>query len=344
MNAGAVWWGQVGSSLRLLTKVTNDLRDCHSAVLRVPRKFPWRQDFYEAVDIRRSAFSVERRLMRLQWEEGADPGGFVLEELCSEKVRADYWPGQSYADYLGSREDILLNDYYVWVAGVHQKADVVKWAEFISQYEKTAGQMPSRAVYMIEYDGPEVELCDVEQISYTVENCDCRVFSLEAAAALENTDLRNYQAELALTMGRNDPERCYELLLTGTRLLQDPVRTAAEVIGASTGEQVIQSAAWEGSIIFLFPVLERYRMEFIARNRWELARHLPVVNSNGHQVTDPCDLEFGTLNSIVTAADNAFAGGDVEAVKLCRRVRNLLAHNKTVPLEDVRKILTLRKE
>ena len=83
MNAGAIWWGQIGNSLRLLTKVTNSLRDCQSAVLQVPRKLPWRQDFYEAVDVRRAAFSAERRLMRLEWEENADPGEFLLNELCS---------------------------------------------------------------------------------------------------------------------------------------------------------------------------------------------------------------------------------------------------------------------
>ena len=78
MNAGVIWWGQIGNSLRLLTKVTNALRDCHSAVLQVPTGLPWRQSFYEAIDIRRSAFSGERRLVRLRWGENTDPGGLVL--------------------------------------------------------------------------------------------------------------------------------------------------------------------------------------------------------------------------------------------------------------------------
>lgn len=49
MISGSIWWGQIGNSLRLLTKVTNTLRDCQSAVFQVPQNFPWRQDFYEAI-------------------------------------------------------------------------------------------------------------------------------------------------------------------------------------------------------------------------------------------------------------------------------------------------------
>lgn len=352
MNAGTIWWGQIGNSLRLLTKVTNNLRDCHSTVLQVPQNLPWRQDFYQAIDDRRSAFSGERRLMRLQWEVNADPGEFILDELCSKMVKADYWPGQSYAEYLGSRDDILLNDYYVWITDVSSKTDLVKWVEFIVQYERAAKQMENRAVYVVEYCGEPTDVSSVEKIVYTVENYDCRVFSLEAATALENTELRNYQAELALSICRNDPELCYELLLTGSKLLHAPVQTATDVLFdacSSEGilfmpmdETTIQSAAWEATIVLLFPVLERYRTGFITKNKDELARHLPISNSNGDRVTDPRDLEIGALYYIVSSASKSFAPDEIDAIKLCRKVRNLLAHNKVVPADDVQKVVNLK--
>ncbi len=351
MNAGAIWWGQIGNSLRLLTKVTNNLRDCHSAVLQVPQNFPWRQDFYDAVDIRRAAFSGEKRLVRLQWAEDTDPGDFVLDELCSKRVRADYWPGQTCAAYLGSKSELMMNDYYVWVSGIHSKADVAKWAEFVTQYQNAAENLDSSAVFVLEYDGTGTEISGVEKIVYTVENYDCRVFSLEAAASLGNTELRDYQAELALTISENDPELCFALLRTGDKLLHSPVQTTAEVIAsacsseglpfANRNEQQIQSAAWEAAVVLLFPVLERYRMNFICANYSELARHLPISNSNGDRVTDPCDLEIGALYYIVSSASKIFAPGDAEAIQMCRKARNLLAHNKIVPYADVRALLAL---
>lgn len=353
MNPGAIWWGQIGNSLRLLTKVTNNLRDCRSAVLQVPQVLPWRKDFYEAVDIRQASFGAERRIVRLPWEPGREPGAFILDELCSDAVRADYWPGQTYAQYLGSKAELLMNDYYVWVTGIHSKADLAKWGDFVSQYHHIARQLDSFAVFILEYDGANTDVPGVEKIVYTVESYDCRVFSLEAAAALGNTPLRNYQAELARSICDCDPELCFALLTAGTTLLHDPVQTTVDAVSnqysseglpfAALDEQQIQSSAWEAAIVLLFPVLERYRMRFIGKNEGELARHLPIHNSNGDRVTEPCDLEIGALYYIVSSAGKRFAAADVETIRLCRTVRNLLAHNKLPAYEDVAALLAAQE-
>ena len=82
-------------------------------------------------------------------------------------------------------------------------------------------------------------------------------------------------------------------------------------------------------------------MNFISKNESELARHLPISNSNGDRVTEPCDLEIGALYYIVSSASKEFVAADVDTIRLCRRVRNLLAHNRIVPVDDVQKVLLL---
>lgn len=345
MNGGSIWWGQIGNSLRFLAKVTNVLRDCRSAVLQVPGSLPWRQEFYEAVDLRRASFSGERRLMRLEWTAGKVPGEFVLEELCSDRVRAAYWPGRTCAAYLGSLEDILLNDYYVWITGIHSKAELIKWTDFVSQYDKAAEKMEKRGVFLLEYDGPAVDVSGLVKIVYTVEGYDCRVFCLEMAAALQNSDIRGYQAELALTIGRGEPELCAALLRTGTALLEEPVGITREVLRTgltSEGrpfpemtEPEIERGVWKAAMVLLFPILEQFRSDFIAAHETELARHLPISNSNGDRITDPRDLELGALQYIVSNARAGFPAREVETVRLCRKARNLLAHNRTVPYQDI---------
>lgn len=353
MNAGMIWWGQIGNSLRLLDRIANTLRDRRSAVLRVPPRLPWRETFYQAVELRRASFGGERRLRRLPWEEGADPGAYILDKLCSERVRADYWPGQTYGAYLGSRDDIVLCDYYVWITGIQSKRDLFRWLEFVGQYTQAAKQAEQSAVFILECEETIADASGMDVIQYSVENYDCRVFALETANALCAAEARAYQAELALSLAGNDPELCYALLREGGRLLQDPVKTAREVCQtalSSSGapfplpdEQEAASAAWEAAVVLLFPVLERFRMDFIKRFDEELRRHLPISNSNGDVVQDPQDLEIGPLFHIVTSCSKAFSPAMVEAVRLCRHVRNLLAHNKLVPYEDVKKVLELRK-
>ena len=351
MNPGSIWWGQIGNSLRFLTNVTNHLRDCQSAVLRVPCNLPWRRDFYEAIDIRRSAFSGERRLVRLQWEESADPGAFILEELCSSRVRADYWPGLTYAEYLGSKPELMMNDYYIWVTGIHSKADLSRWGEFVNRYHHAAKELETSAVFLLEYDGVNADVSGVEKIVYTVENYDCRVFCLETASALNNTNLRDYQAELAQHIGAGDPELCAALLSAGTDLLQDPVKTAQHIIstkvnsesGAYTQktDQQITSAAWNAAIVLLFPMIEHYRLDFVGRHEAALSRHLPISNSNGDRITDPCDLELGPIHYIIGTAEKEFAADEADNIRLCRKARNLLAHNRPLPYHMVLKIVTL---
>lgn len=351
MNGGMIWWGQIGNSLRFLNNVTNSLRDCQSAVLHLPPKLPWRKLFYEAVDVRRMAFSSQRRLVRLPWEEGTDPGEFVLERLCSNRVRAEYWPGMTYAAYLAAKNDIMLNDYYIWITGVHSKADLSKWSEFIAQYRRCSKIPEQRAVYVVEYDGAAVESFDLPMLSYSVESYDCRVFCLETAAALRNTEFQNYQAELALSIGADDPELCDALLATGKELLVDPLRAAQLVfLDAVDSEGVpfpektepqINSAAWNAAIVLLFPVLEHYRVGFVSKYGEYLSRQLPISNSNGDRITDPFDLEIGAICFVMGKCGRIFQPLEEENIRLCRKVRNLLAHNKPLPYADARKVLSL---
>lgn len=290
-------------------------------------------------------------MMRLPWNEGEDPGEFVLDELCSNPVRADYWPGQTYPEYLGSRDDILLNDYYVWISGIHSKGELSKWIEFVIQYNQASKALENRAVFILEYDGAGIDVTGIESIVYTVENYDCRVFCLETATSVSNTGLREYQAELALCIGGSVPELCNALLDTGDKLLQDPVKTAHSVIMNSCtsegkpfedqSEQQLTSAAWKAAIVLLFPILEQYRLDFVSKYEHALTRHLPISNSNGDQVTDPFDLEIGAIQYITTSSANDFPGFDYEAIRLCRKARNLLAHNKPVSYEDVKRIIAL---
>lgn len=350
MNPGIIWWNQIGNSLRLLTTVTNSLRDCHSAVLQVPQGLPWHQEFYDAVDFRRWEFSAERRLVRMSWEEQSDPGQFLLDELCSAQTKADYWPGMSYGAYLGACDDLMMNDYYVWITGIRSKADILAWDAFLGQYHGVSADS-SRAVFILEYSGEISSLSAAELITYRPERYDCRVFCLETAAALRNTGLQDYQAELALHIGGGDPELCAALLAEGQTLLSDPVKTTQHIIATELDsrlrpfpdktEQQIISAARNAAMVLFFPVLENRRLQFVEENFNTLSRHLPISNSNGDRITDPYDLEIGPIRYIIRSAEKEFDRTDAEAIRLCHRVRNLLAHNKPLPCSDAEKIAAL---
>lgn len=347
MNPAAIWWGQIGNCLRLLTDVTNCFRDSRSAVLELPARLPWPQELRDRGAIRRTALGQNRELQILPWQEHREPGDFVLRELCSWEEQSDYYPGDSWAAYLGSREDLELNEQDIWITGIHRREDLLKWCTFLTEYERVSAQLPERAVFVLEYDGPPVSNPGIEHIVFRVEDYDCRVFCLEAAAALNNTRLRAYQAELALHISGTDPEFCWELLQLGEALLKDPVAATREALARSRdfgqlSEQQTVSAAWRSAVVLFFPVLEQWRMDCIRRNAEELQRQLPITDSNGESITELEDLELGNLYYIRKNRPGCkLSQEDKVKIDLCRHARNLLAHNKMICLEDARRIMEL---
>ena len=348
MNPAQIWWEQVGNSLRLLSDVTNCFRDCRSTVLHLPAKFPWRQYFATAVEKRRIPFSESRQFIMLDWDCNVDPGVQIMDDLCPMEVHAEYYPGMTRAAYLGSRGDILLCDSFVWVTGIHTKAQLCQWTEFVEQYEQAARNISKKAVFILEYDGQEAPPVSANQIRYTLENYDCRVFCLEAAALLNNTKLLAYQAELALSIGGNDPEFCYALLKEGERFMEHPVTVTDEVIAArrasdgrcfdATSEQQIIKAVWKAQLILFFPTLEQQRMTFVHKFRQQIDRHLPINGLHGSRITDPLDLEIGPLAHIISLPNVSIPSADCDIIHLCRTARNTLAHNKVLSWEHVQRI------
>lgn len=351
MRAGDIWWGQIGNCLSLLTDVSACIRDSRSVVLLLPENLPWRQTFRDNAAVRRAALGGNRGLRMRSWREGQDPGEFVLRELCSRSERALYYPGDSCAAYLGQREDLEMNEQDIWITGIHRREDMLKWYAFLVEYERVSQPLVERAVFVLEYDGPAVPNPGVEQILFTVEDYDCRVFCLESGATLKNTDLREYQAELALRISGTDPELSWALLRTGEQLIRDPVRTAMEAIegGRSSegkrfpvqSEQQILSNARRAALVVFFPVLEQWRVDCVQRHEHELLHWLPITNDHGDKITDPYDLEFKDLAIFCKKPGNSFTLDERAKVAFCRETRNKLAHNKVLPPEDARRILKL---
>lgn len=352
MNGGMIWWNQIGNSLDFVSRVAAVLEEQCSAVLRMPEHVPWPQMMYEAVDYSRSTFGCDRPLKRLCWTPGGDPGAFLMEveDLCPDQVRRNYWPGKTRAAYLGAREGIFLHHHFVWVTGIREPADLDRWLEFLDGYEEAARGRSVRAVFLLEYSGPGGHISGIRSLEYRVEHYDCRVFAMEAASALANARPKEYQAELASCMSFGAPELCWALLEAGEELLADPVTTALSVreklwasgrTPAPLDRQKAHSAAWEAAAVLLFPKLEQWRIRFIAEHEYLLSCKLPIRNSNGEKVTDPRDLEIGSLWFIVNSSGARFSAEENEQIRLCRDVRNQLAHNKLLSRKMVQAVLDM---
>ena len=350
MMPAHIWWEQIGGSIRFIDEVVKAMEDEHSLILQVPHGLPWKEQFYSCVDIRASAFASDRQLRRFQWKSHEDPGTFILNNMCPKNIQVNYFPGQSLAAYLGSIEDLVLCDCYVWISDITDWNDIHKWADFICAYNEAASVLQRKAVFIIEECSEINNARKLDTVPFKIEEYNCKVFCLEYASALHNTRVPLYQAELAQALGGRNPELSAQLLNTGEELLEEPMIVVETVLnkardsqGAAfklAGKVALESSICKANMMTLYPILEQVRISCVAQHEDQLRKFLPIKNSNGETITEPFDLELGGLNYIMSYTPNLFNHDEAEQLRVCREVRNVIAHNRPVPFDDVARVLS----
>lgn len=357
MNAGKIWWSQIGSSLTFLDSIAECMHERKSAVLEVPENLPWREEFFEEIAVRRNSFSSDRMMKRLEWNPTEEPGMSVLKTLCQKSVILEYWPTQSPAAFLASRKDLLLHSCEIWITGIRTSDELERWKSFAVEYRNAMKDSSPCASFYLEFpirkgadpSGAPVEREDQpRRLLYTVEKCDCRVFALESLSAMQRWDVsqiapnkNEYRAELALCISDGDPELCQALLEEGTELLLNLADTSRHAMNAvrpalsELSDQEIFSSVWKVQLILLMPKLENFRMQVIREYESQLKTCLPITNSNGDSVTEVCDLEIANLRYLGEHGQIKYSTDVWNKLNICRGVRNLLAHNKIVTYSDV---------
>lgn len=348
MSHAAIWWKQLGSSIRLLDGILNPIRNERSVVLRLPVDLPWEDMFYQQAQEQLSVLH-SNRMVRFLDCSGQEPDQQVLEELCSEEVQTNYWPGQKVADYLAGLEHIPFHQMYIWVRGIASPGMLEKWRSFAAQC-RSADRTGPCALFILEYRSKSRKESAADEVSYTVTGGDCLVFSLEAAAAYKEMPTE-YLAILAQCASGNDPELCGVLLQDPQALFQDPITFTEQVLAqghtstgkgfASVPENLIRNRVWMAQINVLFSRLEAWRLQYIQDHRQKLEAWLPMTAENGAKIENPDDLEFGHLYYLTRQVYTRFDCDEVQNIALCRDIRNRLAHNVVVPCEKVQRLLAL---
>lgn len=338
-----IWWKQVGGSLRLVQAVVEHLQQEESLVLRTPKHIPWESTFEELLHRQLCTLDAGRMVRILDAGEVEEPEKFMLEELCPPDVRNRFWFNTTVAEHLAQSPALSLHQSYLWVRSIPSAAAMQKWKVFVRQYEKCAReqQLPQRAVFLLEAPGTGTDH-DFPTVLCAAQEHDCRIFCMEAAAGSAMPD---YLAELALRMGRQDPEACGLLLAAPDALLGDPIGTAKRLLSGarySSGlpmpapqEAQLHSAVLLAQIMQVFPRLEQFRLQYVQDHAVQLQTYLPIQGSQGDLIYDPQDLELGNLFFLCRQVGTNFSTEDYHRIDTCRTLRNKLAHNDLLTFEEV---------
>lgn len=345
-----IWWEQVGSSLDLMQQISDLFRRRDSFVLHLKDPLPWPGYFEQCLLSKTTAYRNRYQYRVQSALEQADPGQLLMDHYSPEAFRLAHWPDDPIARYLCSNADLELHESIFRIQDIHNREQLARWIRFVREYHRYAAELPLKAMFFLEYDGPDTNLDSIPAVTFQIQPYDCHVFCLEAGSRMNGPDWqKEYAAELALRISGTDPELCAALLKDGDSLIAAPVTYSIQVfqrfvhsnkqaLSDAISKSALESAVWQAQITLCFPALERRRMELIRNHMEELKRRLPLTNNYGETITSPLDLEVSDLSYIASRTNTIFQAQENQQITFLRTARNELAHLSSLPVESLEKL------
>ena len=166
--------------------------------------------------------------------------------------------------------------------------------------------------------------------------------------------LRPYLTEVVSTLCRKDIELCAACLTDWKDFFQDPIgrycvlrnsglRSNGKPFEGEADEVHLAHSLWEAQLKQLFPIIERYRSDFIRLHFHEIEALLPVSNRLGEDLSMPQDVELGILYYWALHDQLKTSNDEYHTLDFFRKMRNYLAHLNPLKSEDVYQILSYIK-
>jgi len=333
-RASDIWWERLGASLKLKSEIRDAMRAGESLTVHLPAGLPWSECLYDFIKDNAASLDANRGIKLIEDDTASEAGDTMLLKLCGQDVAVSYWPGSDYGEFLCANPGYAVHTYMVWVKNIETPERLRDWQKLVSSYEAAAENkdLENRAQFLLEYRAPSLPK-GVKSIVYSITQADMKVFCYSMTQS-KNQAVAVYAAELASRACGGDPLVCERLLSNEAELTEFPM----DFIGRDD-EKRVHSAVWEAQITLCFPRLERARLELVEKYGAELRKLLPVKNGFGDIVRSIEELEFADIVHLIS--ENNFRLPKTEYDNLCeyRRMRNELAHNKLLSLQDVMRLL-----
>lgn len=352
----------MSNAVRVMNDISNHLTAEKSTALFFPKHVPWYDFLFNNIreKLHRKNSSNKLDIIDVSGENiktSDDAGKFISQKYCTESER---WPGESYAEFLSSRDDISLNNTYVWIKGITKK-NYQPWCSFAEEYEAKCSSKKNRATFILEYfeDGEKiVPVCRNLHIicwENEIKSYDYYMFCALLMSDLKcNDEVKHYIAELAFLLGECHAEFCALLTEYKEKFAENPkeiLEKCAEQFRYSDGEEISISSLYlteqivlEAQLKNIFPVIERYRRRFITENYDQIKINLPIENNVNEKIREPYDLDIGGLKHMVQYKGLGIDASKEKELDFFHKSRNKIAHNKIISYQDAKKILNCFSE
>ncbi len=348
-----VWWKQITKASTFCQKVIDALSSEDSIILNLPVHVPWYSTLTDIINDALRDNGIPKIIHYV--ENDVKPGEYLLESFCKKEIRMTYRIGKTHAAFLAEQESSTLNSSIVWVRLITPDS-LAAWLDFIREYYRVLPASRQRGLFILENRGDIIAGGGkhIQSISFSSEISayDKYTFcTLISSTAQVNSSIRPYLAELVSTVCSDDIELCAKCVGDGLNFAKDPegyletvskteFRSDGSLFDAELSQEELRYRVWESQIRMIFPLIERFRMQFIKNHRNEIQRQLPIENNYGDRIEKPEDAEIGLIYYLASVGGITMKDPTEAAkLKMLKDARNELAHLNMLPLEIVTEIL-----
>lgn len=350
-----IWWNKVTNASRFLDLIVESIQMGQSVILQLPENVPWYAAMQEIVstNIRRQNSTRTCKCIK---DTGMDPGEYLFYEYCEKEKRAHYRPGIGYSEFLAKSDDIVLNDYILWICGADRE-QVEKWYSFIEDYNKVLGRGRQGCTFILEtrFDQSIKEKKGIRKINYKKEivHYDHYLFHMLAVSTLREPEVfKQYLAEVVSSMLPDDIELASLCIASGRAFLNEPVEVIRKIADSDvrrdgkkfvleTTEKRMKEGLWEAQIKVIFPLIEKHRNAIIKKYKSEIENLLPVSTAYGEVIEEVNEVELGIISYLAASGKIRLSYEDGEKVLKLKNARNALAHLDTLAQPEVDAIFDL---
>lgn len=352
-----IWWQQVSNAVRMINNIIEQLIEEKSIALVLPEHTPWYGFFINHIEdsLHTNNSDNSFEILDISDISAENAGKYIAEKYCTSEKLSYYWPGETYAEFLAKSDDIVLNSRYLWIKGINEE-NYRQWADFVSEYISECDKNKKRASFILECKDEKnsisIRRAGLHTIYWNeiIKPYDYYMFSSLMVSSINCCDeIKHYIAELIYAVSKGDVELCAEIAGYGEKFAENPITILNECTQKSCRSDnsefiapdanFTNTAIKETQIKKIFPMIERFRNRFISENYSQIDYFLPMENNNRELISEPYELEIGTLKFISDKKSLGISDKEKDEINFFHMARNKLAHNKILSYDEVKKIL-----
>lgn len=344
------------SAVRFVDSIIGAVSEGKSVLLEIPECFPWYNTMFNQVKEKIRASISDRSIECISPIELSDegPGEYLRQNFCSEEVKLKYRHSKGYPAFFAENETGILTRV-LWIRRGTVKWNKA-WYDFIDKYNSEKSKNDRHAVFVLELPDvsvtKEIKRSISVSLSEGLNGYDSFLFNMFLAAELnEPTEIRQYLAELASSVGEMDIELNGFCLSPEyyKKFMDNPFETIGEIADSEArndgkcfeilDEERVKQNIIKAQIKVFFPLLEDFRIKLIKRYYDDIKKANLYDDLSHKCYDDPYDVE---LRSLYYAAGNGqlkLSGSDKEHLSFFRDVRNDLAHLNQLKSNRIREML-----